>query len=65
MQGAAVRLPLPGCAFPKRLVQLADVLIALLYPSLNIESIRQARKLFRIFKSVDEYQAIVQLVFYG
>lgn len=31
----------------------------------HAESIRQARKLFRIFKSIDEYQAIVQLVFYG
>jgi hypothetical protein len=31
----------------------------------NVESVRQARKLFRIFKSIDEYQAIIHLIFYG
>lgn len=31
----------------------------------NLESVRQARKLFRIFKSIDEYQAIIHLIFYG
>lgn len=27
--------------------------------------LREARKLFRLFKSIDEYQAILHLVFYG
>lgn len=31
----------------------------------DAESAREARKLFRIFKSIDEYQAILHLVFYG
>ena len=28
-------------------------------------ALREARKLFRLFKSIDEYQAIVHLIFYG
>jgi hypothetical protein len=65
VQGAAVYLPTDGCALTThQLVQGAHIYNSLLYFQQYVEALREARKLFRIFKSVDEFQAIKHLLFF-